>query len=161
MKTACTLFTRFNGHAIASLTSNSKAKNQVRKQAKNFRQELDLLLTTYKALIRPIIEYIPFIKYSASDARMMSLEKQQRKAERRRRGDLIQCYKIINGIEQLNLIGDCFKDNLNTGELRSTSDRTSIIRESKDSSNSTSIQLLHNPGSNSVEKIEIGSTHEE
>jgi len=39
-----------------------------------------LLLTTYKTLIRPIIEYIPFVKYSASDTSMMSLELLQRKA---------------------------------------------------------------------------------
>ena len=39
-----------------------------------------LLLTTYKTLVRPVIEYIPFIKYSASDSSMMTLERLQRKA---------------------------------------------------------------------------------
>jgi hypothetical protein len=39
-----------------------------------------LLLTTYKTLIRPIIEYVPFVKYSASNTSMMTLELLQRKA---------------------------------------------------------------------------------
>jgi hypothetical protein len=49
-------------------------------RGKNWGASPKLLTTTYKALIRPIIEYIPFVKYSASETSMMTLETLQRKA---------------------------------------------------------------------------------
>lgn len=49
-------------------------------RGKNWGASPKLLLTTYKTLIRPIMEYIPFVKYSASESSIMTLEMLQRKA---------------------------------------------------------------------------------
>lgn len=65
---------------------------------KNWGASTKLLLSTYKTLFTQIIEYIPFIKYSVSDARMMSLEKQKRKV-----------FKIAYKLPTSTATKDCFK----------------------------------------------------
>ncbi|RNA35052.1 beta-1-3-galactosyltransferase 1-like [Brachionus plicatilis] len=99
---------------------------------------------TYSTFERPHLEYAIATWNTRKKSKMSLIERVQHRAtnasdishlcyesrltrlgltnlkEGRRRGDLIQCYKIINGIEQLNLIGNCFKVNQNARELRST-----------------------------------------
>jgi hypothetical protein len=104
-------------------------------RGKNWGASPKLLLTTYKALVRPIIEYIPFIKYSASETSMMKLETLQRKA-----------VKIAFRLPNSTATKDCYKlariDNikdrfelLSTRYLQKATNSNQLIRELIDNYN--------------------------
>lgn len=136
-----------------SVAKANKMLGIVRRTFVNYDSRIAKL--TYTTFIRPHLEYAVSTWNPKKQREISLIERVQHRAtkasdiselnyesrlnilgltnlkERRRRGDLIQCYKIINGIDKVKLIGDCFRDNNNSRELRSTVDRTSIIRENK------------------------------
>ena len=104
-------------------------------RGKNWGASPKLLLTTYKTLIRPIMEYIPFIKYSTSEKSLMSLEMRQRKAVKiAYRLPLSTATKDCYRLAQIDIIKDRF-ESLSTRYLHKASNCNKLIRDLIDNYN--------------------------
>ncbi|RNA17460.1 RNA-directed DNA polymerase from mobile element jockey-like [Brachionus plicatilis] len=113
-------------------------------RGKNWGASPKLLLTTYKTLIRPIMEYIPFIKYSASETSMTTLETRQRKAIKIAyrlpfSTATKDCYKLA----RIDSIKDRF-ELLSTRYLQKASNSNKLIKDLIDNYNSNSKPLVKN-----------------
>ena len=74
---------RMHKHSDYLVTRTQKRLNLLRNiKGKNWGASSKTIMNTYKALIRPIIEYVPFITLSTAKSNFNKLENIQRKAIR-------------------------------------------------------------------------------
>ena len=74
---------RFNEYAKSIRTRTSRRLNMLKRiKGKNWGASSQLIMTTYKTLIRPIIDYVPFINLLMAESNYLILEKVQRRAAR-------------------------------------------------------------------------------